>query len=438
MAKRHGCAHSSALALSLLLTACAGRPVPSAAPGGACPYHTPQEWQTFLDHWASDPRWVKTCEEGGCDEAFSRAVDEDVRKVFDRCADLLAQSPGLDACTANLRRFTPRWMQQHSPDSYGFTVDNRAYFAAQEAPGEPAGMMIPPPEVVAAVPDVEKVTAACRKNGWEYLEQDSCLGASRIFVLVSDPGGRFDEWTLLNLYAYTPGAGAAPAVDVHRTVSFLAVQKKDAAGNVLPRVRVHFRDYTLAGALGGGYRLTLGEANNATKCYACHPSGTRQLIAYRTPLLHASPVRGEAGYVEGSTAAAPAEFAFERLTEMNQRLGSYGLPDWNGLIDVAGLGPAIGKDLGCTGCHDGRYRGILTVATSETQLDEKVDYELAMPPSAALLELVERSEMKDPARSPAEEARLREAGAAHRLLDAEVHASRAPALREWMLETSCR
>jgi hypothetical protein len=446
MAKRHDRALSWILALSVLLTAavtaCGGQHVSLPVPGGDCPYHTAGEWQSFLDHWASDPRWVKTCEEGGCDDTFVRAVDEDVRKVFDRCADLLAQSPGLAACTGNLRRFTPGWMHQHSPDSYGFSVDNRTYFAAQEAPGEPAGMMIPPPDLVAAVPDVAKITAVCRSNGWEYLEQASCLGASRLFVLVTDPGGRFDQWILLNLYEYTPGPDAAPAVDVGRTVSFLAVQKQDAGGHALPRVRLHFRDYTLAKTPDhDGYHLTLGVENNTTKCYACHPSGTRQLIPRRTPLLHAAPVRGEPGYGEVSASVStsmPAGFGLQRLAELNRRLGSYGPPDWNGLVDVPALGPAIGKESGCTRCHDGSYRGVLTVATSETQLDEKVDYELAMPPAPGLLDLLERSELTNPALTRAEEKLLEEAREAHRRLDEKVHAGRAPALRQWMLETQCR
>jgi hypothetical protein len=61
-----------------------------------------------------------------------------------------------------------------------------------------------------------------------------------------------------------------------------------------------------------------------------------------------------------------------------------------------------------------------------------------MPPAAALLELVERSEMKNPALTPAEEKTLGEAREAHRKLAEKVHASRAPALRAWLSETRCR
>ncbi len=396
------------------------------APEGACPYHTPAEWQAFVDRWAADPRWVQTCEDGYCDAGLREQVGAEVRRVFDQCQDLLAQRPALAACTANLRRFTPRWMEQHSPDSYGFTLANRAYFAAQEAPGEPPGMMLVPPELVLAIPDVARVTAACREHGWRWLVQTSCLGVVRLFVALPDPEGPFDRWMLLNLSA---GDGGALAVDVDRTMSFLAVQKRDAAGAALPRVRLHFRDYTLTAAAPGGYRLTLDEAT-PTKCYACHPSGVRQLLPRRTASLDAAPVRGE------PDAPSPG-FGERRLRELNALLGSYGLPDWNGLVAVDDLGPPLGKDTGCTACHDGRTRGRLTAATSEAQLDEKVDHELAMPPEPALPLLLERSEMGDPPLDAPEEARLAEARRAHRALDAQVQGARAPALREWLGAVRC-
>jgi hypothetical protein len=420
----------SFVVIAAAMTTCAGEGAPSPTREEACPYRTAAEWQAFLDRWAADARWVRTCEEGDCDGGFYRAVDEDVREVFDRCAGVLARSPDLDACTSNLRRFTPGWMGQHSPDSYGFALDNAAYFAAQEAPGQPRGMMTPPPALVRAVPDAEQVIRTARDNGWKYVVQASCLAGAVLVITIPDPGGRFDQWMMLGLEAYSPGA--ARVADVRRALSLLTVQKTDAAGNALPRVRLHFRQYALARAESGGYEPAL-DAKGNSKCYACHTSGVREILPRRTAFLDARPVRGEPG---AGDADAPDGFGLVRLGELNAKLRGYGVPDESGLVAARSLGPALGKDVGCTGCHNGQSRGILTVATSASQLDEKILRELAMPPQPELIGLLERGEANG--LTAADRKTLRDAEEAHRRLDREVQAKRQVALQDWLLETRCR
>jgi hypothetical protein len=169
------------------------------------------------------------------------------------------------------------------------------------------------------------------------------------------------------------------------------------------------------------------------KCYSCHPSGVRHLVAGRTPSLAAKPVLGEPGY----PGDGPADFAYQRLTAMNDRLASYGLPDWNGTIVPADHGPALGVEEGCTACHDGAVRGVLTVSTSQKQLALKVVGELAMPPTAGLTKLVERQAMNDPPLTPADSATLAGAEAAHASALASLEAARAEALQRWLLERRC-
>ena len=199
-------------------------------------------------------------------------------------------------------------------------------------------------------------------------------------------------------------------------------------------MRVHFRDYTIAHA-EGGYQLQLDEGRNG-KCYSCHVSGVRQLIARRTPILEARPVKGEPGYAAGSR--APADFAYGRLLELNDRLRSYGLPDWNGRVVPAHHGPALGAAQGCTACHDGQTRGILNLSTSLAQIAQKAHNELAMPPTPGLQRLLERGEMKDPPLQPAEKRTLDEAERTHARLLRELDASRLPELQRWLLEAPCR
>ena len=406
-------------------------PAPSArGPESSCPLETPEQWQHFLERYAGDARWVKTCEDKACDAGFSELVEQEIEGVLDRCKGYLAEHAPIARCTRNLRAFVPSFLAQHSGDTYGFTVDNHTYLTAQESADRPSGMMQPPPGLVAAMPLRVDMERAARKNGWKYLTHDSALEGVRTFVFIPDPEGRFDQWMLLNFLKKDQ-----PAIDPRTPMSFIAVQKKDASGRDLAKVRLHVRDYNLVPS-SAGFQLELVEDRNG-KCYSCHPSGMRQLIPRRTQVLDARPVKGEAGYDPGGR-KAPPEFAFGRLQELNARLRSYGMPDWEGRVVPEHHGPALGAALGCTSCHDGTIRGPLTVSTSPRQLQQKIYDELAMPPATGFVGLLERSQSKQAKLSPEEHRSLDAAFEAHGKLDREFNASRLPELERWLLEEPCR
>src|SRR6185312_13733577 len=67
-------------------------PVASAAET-TCPLETPEQWQQFLERYAGDPRWVKTCEDKPCDAGYSRLVEEEIKGVLDRCQGFVAAHP---------------------------------------------------------------------------------------------------------------------------------------------------------------------------------------------------------------------------------------------------------------------------------------------------------------------------------------------------------
>jgi hypothetical protein len=218
-------------------------------------------------------------------------------------------------------------------------------------------------------------------------------------------------------------------------MSILVVQKKDADGNRLSHVRLHFRDYTIEHR-DTGYTIALHETNNG-KCYSCHANGMRQLIARRTPILESRPSRGEAGFSEQRGAIDP-EFSYQRLMEFNKRIRSYGNPDWDGKIHPENHGPALGQAQGCLDCHDGKTRGILTVASSHDQVQKKIYLELSMPPDTDLPHWLERNEMQNPTLSLPEQKSLKKALEAHEDLLRDFERSRFPELKKWFLQTSCR
>jgi hypothetical protein len=364
----------------------------------ACPLKTPRDWQGFIDAVAEDERWVETCSDPlSCDALteFAAHVESDVLGTFERCAEDLAENPPIASCTDRLQRFAPTWLSQHASYSYGFRQDNHDYLAAQ-----PEGMMDPPAALIAALPERLAVEAAALSNGWLYLSHDSALGGVRTFVAISDPRGRFDQWLVMNL--------ENPVL-----LSFIAVQKESATGDDLPAVRLHFRDYLLH-EVDGSWQLTLPEQHDG-RCYSCHASGLRQLI----------PTSSSASF--------------------NDRLLSYGLPDWGDTLEPGDHGPPLGADLGCTSCHDGRLRGPITVSANQAMLAQKMVGQLSMQglapgrrvPDEAAMQLLARESAGSPPLSSEEQGELDEARSRHAADYQDLVASRFPSWKSWTLERAC-
>ncbi|HEX6767461.1 MAG TPA: hypothetical protein VF103_18310, partial [Polyangiaceae bacterium] len=179
-----------------------------------------------------------------------------------------------------------------------------------------------------------------------------------------------------------------------------------------------------------------------SKCYACHTSGLREFLPTRETVAESAPVLGEEGYDESDV---PPDFGLERLARLNEMVGSYGLPDWAGSIDPADHGPALGDSLGCTDCHDGADRGVLTVTTGEGVLFQKMVGELSMRstrdghdvPDRRAMTLLEREKTGDPPLSADEAAALERSRAEHLADYDALVAERFPAFRDWALAFGC-
>jgi hypothetical protein len=378
----------------------------------ACRLKTPSAWRAFLVASAEDETWVVTCSDlQNCDASvgpFRERVEAEIAPVFDECAVDIAQNPAIARCTERFRRYLPNWLAQHRDDSYGFREDNHEYLAAQTALNTPPGMMDPPAALLDALPERAAIEATAQANGWPYATNLSCLGGTRTFVMNSDPDGRFDQWMLVGLDA------TQTHVDDSTVLSFIGVQKKDANGAPLERVRLHFRDYLASAGEGGQYGLELPE-HFGGKCYACHTSGMRELIA-------------------GPDTGA-----------LNERIRAYGLPDWNGALEPADHGPRLGESLGCTECHNDEDRGALTVTSSEGMLWQKVVGQLAMRsphggakvPDERAMALLERGATGNPPLTPDEATELERARAEHLSVYERLVAERFRAWHDWILETPC-
>jgi hypothetical protein len=404
----------------------------------ACPLKTPADWQRFIERTVENQAWVTTCSvKPDCDGAvvaLMASLQTDVLDTLTRCAVDLADNPPIASCTARLRRFIPAWVRQHARGSYGFNQENAEYLAAQTSSETPSAMMNPPAAIIRALPERALVEQAARDNGWPYLTHDGCLGGTRTFVTVADPEDRFEQWMLVGLDADRKLVGDGSIM------SFIGVQKRDARGKKLAKVRLHFRDYVVAN-LQGSWQLLLPREHTG-KCFGCHQSGMRLLVPTHGSVTESAPVVGESEYGKG----VPPDFGFQRLAELNQRLLSYGLPDWNGSIDPTDFGPALGASLGCTSCHNGVLRGVLTVATDEETLKRKIVDELSMRSSAPGKEvpnrraigLLDRSKAGNPPLSVAEQAELDQARAEHSADYEAFVAQRFPTWKAWALAEPCQ
>ena len=396
-----------------------------------CPLQTPAQWGLFLEQSAQHEEWVQTCEDSPCDQDFNHYLTSTILDVLSKCSRFIQANPRIASCTDRLRRFVPAWIEQHTDHSFGFTLNNADYARYEEGSSKPSGLMVPPHEIVAALPDAEKVRQVAISKGYQFLTHTSCLGGNRIFLYLPDAKERFDQWLLINI---TPDL---KKIDPDLPISFIGVQKQDALGHRLEKVRLNFRDYFPIQS-ENGYKLQIYSDSNG-KCYSCHNSGMRKLMLVdRQPyVMSANPVKGDADY--DPSVLTPAEIGKRRWREFNRKLMSYGLPDWDGTIHVEDHGPALGEKQGCIDCHNGVDRGILTIETSNSQIDQKIWKELAMPPETgmSLTDLLVKAVVGNPPLKPDEQERLGEGEDHHDDILKDYEESRLPTLRDWLLQNSC-
>ena len=295
------------------------------------------------------------------------------------------------SCVAKLERFSIEQLKySRSGDrAYGMGMrqTNADYLAAQEDEGKyPAGMMKIPQELVAVEGDAltGAVTdagywnffsenfqgaawSALKAQGWQQLVYYSRTVPNPPYnsmrrLLIFIPGEGFDRWIQFTLPDVTRNREAN-----EQLVDFIAVQKADNDGALLPTPQLHFRQYTRRYENDRLSQLDL-RADTGDKCYSCHPSGMR-------------PLSPEIGSVMSAD-------QWQVMLSYNEKMESYGKAGWAGGLDIADHGPALGAEVGCPRCHGvDKERGPITwtllnfgkVMGINSTL-HKVAQDLSMPP----------------------------------------------------------
>ena len=93
------------------------------------------------------------------------------------------------------------------------------------------------------------------------------------------------------------------------------------------------------------------------RCYTCHPNGMRQL----------SPLPSSV-----SREDLPA------LEELQGKIDEYGQLDWGPAINPKGYGPPMGREQGCTQCHNNQDRGAINHMTEMGHIMHKVHGDFSM------------------------------------------------------------
>lgn len=423
-------------ALALSLTGCGDGGSPGRAeiyePSPDCSLRTRAAWQEFLATAAHHPEWTTTCSDlDNCDELlgdFNRRVQTEIVDVVSRCEADLDAYPILARCSSRLRHFVGAWQRQHTSHSYGFDQPNVDYFADQTAADKPAPLMELPAELRAALPDGDSIERVARERGWPYLMHDSALGGTRYIFNLTEARGAFERWFVFEVDPTTRRAGNSIIV------SFIGLETPKAEPP-----RPHFRDYLLQADTGWAAQLPLDFGG---KCYACHPSGLRQLLPSAGNVTEALPVRGDADFGRD---VDRRQFGLTRLAAFNEHIASFSPPDWESSLETADHGPALGSSLGCPACHDGKTRGALSVMTSEGMLWQKVVGQLSMGragpgqvvPDRPAMSLLERL-ATGAVLSETETRALEVARSRHERDFRDLASSRSTDLEQWLLEVGCQ
>lgn len=255
---------------------------------------------------------------------------EQVAAQIEACEEL-PSSKDLKKCTTNFKRFAKVYSRrQHPNHKYGFSIPDSEYLSDPTT----RAMTELPEEFRDGLPSDWKAIA--ERNKWPYAEFSSSIVGNKPFysyrrmtVLVERP--EVDLWiqfTLPDLDAKLPLLGFRLPEKFHkpfkeRLINVIGIEKtKSPSARPRPYFAEYFSDFR-----GRNPRVH----TRVSSCYECHANGMRVIV----PAI-------------GSVPASQVH----NLKLLNSKMEKYGTVDWSGLVDVKGLGPAIGRKQTCVACHN--------------------------------------------------------------------------------------
>ncbi len=364
------------------------RKVPTPPPSvvGALPftpsecYQTSAEWMKFRATMANK---IGTTGEPGLGDGYSL-----LSTYITQCENTLT-TLNVKSCFKNLAEYA-RVSIPHTGSKYklGFELSDDKYYSNLKSQNQIDGLALPKAEeginLLDGIPENWREQISASGNKVRALQYRSRTVANpgqvgsynRLLFLVE--GEKYDKWIQFTLpeptdftaIGYNPFGDTAPeqlidmiAVDKTKTpnqIMFAQYWRNSEGKKPMPRLNAFSKH--LLGVVPEGLQ------NQADACYICHANGMRAL----------SPQPASVGVDQVKT-----------LNAFNAKMVSYKRLDWINAITPEAYGPAMGKNIGCTGCHNSSdknlgaslARGSINSQFNNFHLSHKMMTDLSMPTS---------------------------------------------------------
>ncbi len=326
--------------------------VPQMSKAGSCPTKSTEDWiKWFEDKAKMMARNGETFEKEVIDYSKDCGPTWNL-KGLSQCSERLVV-----AAKARAKREEARRSGDNS--SMGWEMSDKDY--ARQIPD---GMDELPDELKDGLPKNYREIA--KQKGWKVFKYRSrtvpnppSSSFARVLIVAEDQvegGKKVDKYIQFTI-SDDPNNPDKP----ERLIDYLAVEhNKD---NPDKNAQIHFAQFW-RDADGTNAKNKIDRHMGFDNCYSCHPNGVREL----------SPEPGSYSKEDAET------YAY-----LKKKMGGYGKVEFNGALTPEAYGAPMGKEQGCTKCHNNyegthlQSRGALNYRTSQAHIAHKMNADLSMP-----------------------------------------------------------